>query len=445
MFPNRSRWPLVLAAALAVASSGCGGRYLSATPNLLQRPGSAAYFAACPPPCRGPNIEVLYATDRSVERGAHGEVYGHGRAKRLVFGAATVAIDPAPAWPQLVADSTTAERRRSYALKPTLCRELGAFDPQWSKLEPDATGLRLCAAAVEDLRDQRAHLHALLRERLARTDSKDVFVFVHGFNNTFDDAVARAAEVWHFLGRVGVPVVYTWPAGYGGLRGYAYDRESGEFTVFHLKNFLSALASCPEVERLHIIAHSRGTDVAISALRELNIACRARGESTRQVLKLENLVLAAPDLDEDVFLQRFIAEDLLRAVGRTTIYASRRDKAIELADVVFASRRRLGQLGPRDISPQARQVLARLPSLQFIECRVSHFSTSHDYVFAHPAALSDLILVLRDRRPPGAENGRPLLQPVEGIWELRNDYLLPRAGTLEEGAWQPSRFRGATN
>ena len=37
---------------------------------------------------------------------------------------------------------------------------------------------------------------------------------------------------------------------------------------------------------------------------------------------------------------------------RTTIYASTSDKAIGLADVIFASRRRVGALGPRDFSPE---------------------------------------------------------------------------------------------
>ena len=69
------------------------------------------------------------------------------------------------------------------------------------------------------------------------------------------------AELWHFLGRQGVPILYTWPAGFGGLRGYTRDRESGGFTIFHLKQFLRLLASTPELEELNIIAHSRGTDV----------------------------------------------------------------------------------------------------------------------------------------------------------------------------------------
>jgi hypothetical protein len=80
-------------------------------------------------------------------------------------------------------------------------------------------------------------------------------------------------------------------------------------------------------------------------------------------------------------------------------------------------------LASKDFSPRLKHALAKVPNVQFIDCRVSGWMMSHNYVFTHPAALSDLILVLRDRRDPGALNGRPLLQPAEGIWELTDDYL----------------------
>jgi esterase/lipase superfamily enzyme len=249
-----------------------------------------------------------------------------------------------------------------------------------------------------------------------------VYIFVHGFNNTFEDAIFAAAEVWHFLGRSGVPIAYTWPAGRGGIRGYAYDRESGEYTVSHLRRFIRAVADCPDVERIHLIAHSRGCEVAMSALRELHLSIAAQGKSTQQELRLENLVLAAPDVDEQIFLERFVGENLLQHARRTTIYTSSGDRAIELSDLIFASRNRLGSLAVKDFSPKVKHTLAKLPNVQFIECKLTGMWIGHGYVFTNPAALSDLILVLRDRCPPGAENGRPL-RPVDGIWELTDDYL----------------------
>lgn len=420
MVPRHASRSFALLAVLA--ASGCGARPLVASPHVVTQQDPATYFERCRAGA-GAEMEVLYATDRDVDHDRHGPAYGHGRSKRLAYGSATVVPKPHDSWDEFARESTRRLRRHGYTLGPGECRELGAFHFRWEQLAAAGDEADGPEEALVIPAEQRQAFHDVLAGRLAETGHKDVYVFVHGFNNAFGDAVYRAAELWHFLGRVGVPVAYSWPAGRGGPRGYLYDRESGEFTVFHLKQFLACVAACPQVERVHVVAHSRGTDVAISALRELHIACRARGRSTRAELKLENLVLAAPDLDEEVFVQRFVAENLLAAAGRTTIYTSPGDRAIELADLAFASRRRIGQLGPRDFSPRVRAALARQPRLQFVECRVTHLSTSHDYVFAHPAALSDLILVLRDRRPPGAEHGRPLRQPVEGVWELTDDYL----------------------
>ena len=90
-----------------------------------------------------------------------------------------------------------------------------------------------------------ARLTALVAERLALTPKKEVYVFIHGTGSDFADSTYVMAGLWHFMGRCGVPVVYTWPSSGGGgsLGGYNYDRESSEFTVYHLKQFLRLLAS----------------------------------------------------------------------------------------------------------------------------------------------------------------------------------------------------------
>jgi esterase/lipase superfamily enzyme len=89
----------------------------------------------------------------------------------------------------------------------------------------------------------------LLVQRLELTPRKEVFIFVHGFHNTFDDAAFAMAELWHFLGRIGVPIVYTWPAGYPGVFGYTYDRESSEGTVYHMRKVLELISGFPEVKK----------------------------------------------------------------------------------------------------------------------------------------------------------------------------------------------------
>ena len=53
-----------------------------------------------------------------------------------------------------------------------------------------------------------------------------------------------------------------------------------------------------------MIAHSRGTDVAISAFRELVIFARGAGISARERYKIKNFVMAAPDIDVSGVSQR---------------------------------------------------------------------------------------------------------------------------------------------
>ncbi|HZZ82859.1 MAG TPA: alpha/beta hydrolase [Gemmataceae bacterium] len=393
---------------LLVFVAGCE-RHLVATPNVLQDQDPQRVFADCPPDRQTPLAAVVYATDRVADKDAR---YGVGRSSGLAFGVASVSLSSQASWPELARDSTLANRSRDYTLKLADVRTDGEMP------SPLGSGDKILQASATTETNK---LHGLLRDALAQSGHKDAFIFVHGFNSTFDDSVFRAAEVWHFMGRVGVPIAYSWPAGFGGPRGYPYDRESGEFTVTHLRQFLKSVAACPEVERVHVIAHSRGCDVVMSALRELNLEMAAAGLDTRGTLKLENLVLAAPDVDEEVFLQRFMAENLLQTARRTSIYYSPGDRAIEASEIVFASRR-LGSLGSKDFSPLIKERLAQMPTVHFIECNLSGITQMHSYLFTHPAALSDLILLLRDRREPGQANGRPLRPLADGVWELTDAY-----------------------
>jgi esterase/lipase superfamily enzyme len=261
-----------------------------------------------------------------------------------------------------------------------------------------------------------------LRQRLALTSRKAAYVYVHGYNNTFEDGVLVIAELWHFLGRQGVPILYTWPAGAGsGLRGYNHDRESGEFTIFHLKQFLRLLASMPDLEELHLIAHSRGTDVLTSALRELYIETQASGKDFRTVYRIKNVVLAAADLDLEVVTQRVAAEYVGLGTERSTIYVSNVDKAIGFSAFLFTSLSRIGQLRPEDLTDEERQHLERVARTQLIDARVPTGLIGHAYFYRHPAVSSDLVLLLRYQLEPGSP-GRPLHKRGANFWQITKDY-----------------------
>jgi len=287
--------------------------------------------------------------------------------------------------------------------------------------------------------DYRVALQAL-STRLALTPVKDVYVFVHGYNNSFYDSVTTIAGLWHFLGRQGVPVAYSWPAGHGGLlRGYTYDRESGEFTVYHLKTMLRIIAACPDVHRVHVIAHSRGTDVALSALRELRLEIggsrRTGAQETRDALKLGTLVLAAPDLDLDVVIQRMVTARLGRLPERSAMYICSKDEALTLSNWLFGGALRLGKLRSDVFTPQELEELRKMKNVQIIDAQVSKAgSFGHDYFHSNPAVSSDLILLMRYELLPGAEHGRPLTGTASGFWKITDRYALQPGAVTSEGS-----------
>jgi len=407
--------------------TGCEGpAKLPVTPNVLRDGSGSQMLAQLPPEQRTIDMPVVYVTDRAPVAGPSSRPsYGVQRSPSLAYGLATVSLDPAPTWEELVSASGTASDGQRYGLTVSQIEEHGKMILSPASMEMHDGMLRLRPEVAERVTRENRNFTDLVCSRLATSSRKDVYIYVHGVDNSFEDAVSRAAVMWHYTGRQGVFVAYAWPAGRGGALGYFYDRESGEYTVLHLKELIQSLASRPEIERIHIIAHSRGCDVTTTALRELNIEYRGRGENTQKELKLETLVLAAADIDVEVFGLRMTMENMAVIARRFVVYSSSKDKAVGIADWLFNSRARLGTLSKKDILVPAQDLLAQIPNVQLVQCNVSGFGTTHDYVFTNPGALSDLILVLRDRRDPGEANGRPLTPLGGAFWKLDNNYALP--------------------
>jgi esterase/lipase superfamily enzyme len=228
------------------------------------------------------------------------------------------------------------------------------------------------------------------------------------------------SEVWHFLGRRGGPILYSWPAAHGGLFGYFIDRESGEFTIFHLKEFLRLLATSPKVERVHILAHSQGTDVATSALRELVIETRASGRDPREGMRIANLILAAPDLDLDIVRQRLMAEKFGPAIGQITIYTTQADKALSASQTLMSGKR-FGRVQKGDLGEREQPIFTEVTNVNIIQIEGVGGLIGHGYFRSNPAASSDLILILHEGGRPGIP-ARPLTHETLNLWSMPGDY-----------------------
>lgn len=399
--------------------SGCA-RTMMLPPELYTK-GESEAFVDLDPALASSLIDIVYLTDRKIELG-EGDEFGYGadRSPSLAFGKASVEIGEGLSWGEIVALTTGKSQKPK--LDVVSVQERGRFPATPYLFDADTHGrLRPVPEIASELKRTRIGVEVLLEQKLAKTELKEAFVFVHGVGNDFEDAILSTAEIWHFLGREGVPIAYSWPAGADGLFFYTVDRESGEFTVLHLKQVLKFLGEFDGIEKVHLLAHSRGTDVVMTALRELVIEARSAGEDPRSLFKIENVVLAAPDIDVEVALQRISGEALGTSYGRMTVYTNADDQAISAAKKLFHSRLRLGALEPSRLTDEQKLLIARDANLDVLVYQGAGGGVFKHSYFRDPTVSSDIVRLLRYGHAAG-EGGRNSLHQIgDNLWRLTGE------------------------
>lgn len=265
----------------------------------------------------------------------------------------------------------------------------------------------------------RDRFFADIRDTLRRGGSKASFVFVHGFNVSFDDAARRTAQITFDLDFPGAPVFYSWPS-QAREDAYADDERNAEWSQPRLKAFLADHATRSGAEDIYLIAHSLGTRILAGALAEL---------FTEQPLlrsRFKEIILTAPDIDADTF-KSDIAPKLVTGTGKVTLYVSSIDKALRAAHAA-TGRTRLGET-----TAQA----ADIPGVETIE------ASAVDTSFAE-RAYADQLTVLADIRRVVVDGARAVergLQVYESaggrFWRLDGN-AAPRT---ERWAREPRRFQ----
>nr|WP_242518155.1 alpha/beta hydrolase [Thiorhodovibrio winogradskyi] len=445
--------PILALLSLVILVSGCAtpARSLMPTPTLYLAPEGEPVFASSNPSPDSPDLEVLYITDRarpsaeelagragkpepidlggSVRRepAATALPYGQERARRIAFGTVRVRVTPDLDWASLSAQSQLARRTREVNLELGKVQELGAFPEEPYRLI--RVGERRLLRDRDQLKLHESTKHGLqgeVQRRLATAPKKEILLYVHGFNETFESAAYTTAELCHFLGREHVCAFFTWPAASSGnfLTAYTATTESGDFAVEHLKKSIRLLATTPGVDGMHILAHSRGTAVALKAMRELALETIAAGKEPAEYYRIKNLVLLSPDIDVDIAAQQitgFLSDPDLVTVwpegrlprvldGRLTVYTSPKDRALLVSRILFRSRDRVGQLRAEDIPEPKQRYLAQLGSLALITYQGKRTDLfGHSYFTSNPRVSSDLIQLLRH----GKALGQPGREPVQ--------------------------------
>ncbi|MCJ9723894.1 alpha/beta hydrolase [Agrobacterium sp. SHOUNA12C] len=162
-------------------------------------------------------------------------------------------------------------------------------------------------------------------------------VFVHGFNNKYEDSVFRLAQIVHDSGMQATPILFTWPSR-ASLFGYEYDKESTNYSRTAFEQSLRVLAADPNVKDITILAHSMGTWLAMESLRQMGI------RDGHVNSKIHNVILASPDIDIQVFAKQYV--EMGSPKPKFTIFVSQDDRALAASSLITGRVARLGGIDP---------------------------------------------------------------------------------------------------
>lgn len=264
-----------------------------------------------PLPSKGPNyaiIKVFYATDRQESsRQRQIALYGGGRGA-ISYGSCLV--------------SMPRNHRLGVLEEPSIFRLEFREDP----------ARHILVLSVR--KKQQADFLQDLKADIRQVRRRQVLIFVHGYNVSFSDAARRTAQLKYDLAFDGPALFYSWPS-QATYEGYPQDEANIEWSEPHLVNFFHMIAREAGADSIYLVAHSMGSRGTVKALNRLRDQF---GERERSQFK--EVVLAAPDIDAEVFREDVLPR-LRTTSSRVTLYTSSKDKALR-ASKEFHGYRRLG-------------------------------------------------------------------------------------------------------
>ncbi|MDD5299334.1 MAG: alpha/beta hydrolase [Gallionella sp.] len=178
-----------------------------------------------------------------------------------------------------------------------------------------------------------------IKRRLTSTVRKEALIYIHGFNQSFQDGVETAATLSADLEIDGGVVSFSWPSRNNLL---LYSADIDEATADRnrdaLCDLLSHLAAETGAQHVYVIAHSMGNRLLLEALRLMG--------NTESQPPIDKLIFASPDME---------SADFTRAVGkigalskRMTLYTANGDLALNLSNKLRGVWSQASRAGDRD-------------------------------------------------------------------------------------------------
>jgi len=217
------------------------------------------------------------------------------------------------------------------------------FGPERAKLSiararlipPDESRFSLAAIGLDDWRINTVDTVLRVGDLIEpATGARDLLLYVHGFNQTFETAALDAAHLSDGIRFHGETMVFSWPSK-AKLFDYGYDRESAMWSRDALEQVFAGLMASPAIGRIHIVAHSIGTMLTMEALRQIYAR---QGAAAAE--RIGAVVFASPDIDMDVFASS--VERIGALAARITVITATNDRALALSGWIAGGIKRVG-------------------------------------------------------------------------------------------------------
>lgn len=171
-----------------------------------------------------------------------------------------------------------------------------------------------------------------LADGISKSEKKSTFLFVHGYNTSFSEAAKRTAQISYDLKFNGKAVFYSWPSKASTFH-YRTDERNIAWSRKNLKLFLEDYLSISEAEEIYLVAHSMGNRSLTQAIIEV------MDSKPELRSKIKEIILAAPDIDAEVFKNEIAPQMVSTTQKPITLYVSADDLALKASKLLHGKPR----------------------------------------------------------------------------------------------------------